>query len=278
MKKSLLYSLLIVLATLIIDQITKRYALNLDTLHYNPGVIFGLLNDVPATFRIIGLSTFFGFIFFIYLVLIYLLPETVNKLKYSISLLIGGILGNVIDKTFLGKTIDFIPIKGSNIELYFNLADIFQWIGAILIIYKLFKKEKVIWFPDNLRGSYLVNPKEQLSFALKMSAIAISTSLILGLFSFTFLKVTLQSFNIDVASATLSTFAIVYLMLTIIFFILVFICGVIISHKTAGPLYAFEMYVEDLLNGEDKKLNLRDGDNYKHFEKVANRLYKHLKK
>ena len=42
-------------------------------------------------------------------------------------------------------------------------------------------------------------------------------------------------------------------------------------------LYAFEKYVEDLLNGDNRDLKLREGDNFKHFEAVAANLKNHIK-
>ena len=60
--------------------------------------------------------------------------------------------------------------------------------------------------------------------------------------------------------------------------ITVFLLGLIISHRSSGPLYAFEHYVDNLLKGEDYELNLREGDNYKHLVELARKLRKHLNK
>ena len=58
--------------------------------------------------------------------------------------------------------------------------------------------------------------------------------------------------------------------------LIAFVAGVIISHKSAGPVYAFELYVSDLIRGKDRKLKLRDGDNYQHLEELADRLRAHM--
>ena len=73
-------------------------------------------------------------------------------------------------------------------------------------------------------------------------------------------------------------FSLAYVCLSLTFSLIVFLVGLVISHKTAGPLYAFELYVEDLLKGNMRKLSLREGDNYKHLEKVADDLKKHFEK
>lgn len=278
MKKDFVYSLLIFSLCLAIDQVTKSWGLTLDTLQYNEGVIFGLYGDLSKALRIITLCSIFGFLFFLYLILLYLLPVSLRQLKYGLSLLMGGIFGNVLDRTLWGKSIDFIPFDLASNHFVFNLADVFQWLGAAIIIYKVIKKEKVIWYPDNQRGRYLVNPKEQILFSIKFSAIALCSSLLLGIFSFTFFRTTLTDWGFRQYNQVLGSFAISYICLTLAFTLLVFIAGLIISHKSSGPLYAFEQYVEDLLKGERRKLVLREGDNFRHLEQVADQLEQHFTK
>lgn len=278
MRKDFVYSLLIFSLCLVLDQVTKSWGLTSTTLQYNEGVIFGLYGDLSKTLRIITLCSIFGFLFFLYLILLYLLPAQLKQLKYGLSLLMGGIFGNVLDRTLWGKSIDFIPFSLADIHLVFNMADVFQWIGAAIIIYKVIKKEKVIWYPDNQRGKYLVNPREQILFSLKFSAIVLCSSLLLGIFCFTFFRTTLTDWGFRNHAQVLSSFTIAYTCLTLAFTMLVFFAGLIISHKSAGPLYAFELYVEDLLKGDRRKFILRDGDNYRHLESVADQLENHFSK
>ncbi len=276
MRKDFVYSLLIFSFSLVADQLTKSWGLSLNTLQFNEGVIFGLYGDLSKTLRIITLCSVFGFLFFIYLTLLYLLPAQLRQLKYGLSLLMGGIFGNVLDRTLWGRSIDFIPFSLGDIHLVFNMADVFQWIGAAIIVYKVIKKEKVIWYPDNQRGRYLINPREQILFSLKLSAIVLCSSLLLGIFCFTFFRTTMTDWGFRHYNQVMWSFALAYICLTLAFTLMVFFAGLIISHKSAGPLYAFELYVEDLLNGDRRKFILRDGDNYRHLENVANQLEKHF--
>lgn len=276
MKKDFVYSLLIFSLCIVVDQLTKSWGLTLDTLQYNEGVIFGLYGDLSKTLRVITLCSVFGFLFFLYLILLYLLPAQLQKLKYGLSLLMGGIFGNVLDRTIWGKSIDFIPFSLGDFAVVFNMADVFQWIGAAIIIFKVIKKEKVIWYPDNQRGTYLVNPKEQILFSMKFSAIVLCSSLLLGIFCFTFFRTTLTDWGFRHYNQVLGSFAVAYICLTLAFSLMVFFAGLVISHKSSGPLYAFELYVEGLLRGERRKLVLRDGDNYRHLEQVADQLEQHF--
>ena len=111
MKKDFVFSLLILFLCALVDQLTKSWGTSLSTLHYNEGVIFGIAGDLPKALRIITLCSVAGFIFFLYLVLVYLLPSSLYLLKYGLSLLVGGIFGNVLDRILWGKSIDFIPLN-----------------------------------------------------------------------------------------------------------------------------------------------------------------------
>lgn len=279
MKKDFWISILCFILAIIIDQFSKQWGLSSENLHFNEGIAFGLYKDSPMLLRVITLCSMFGFLFFIYMVLNYLLSQKLMLLKIGMGLMTGGIAGNVIDKMIRGKTIDFIPMPlPSDHTLIFNIADVFQWIGVIFIAYKIITADRDIWFPDNQRGKYLVHPREQILFSFKFSAIAFCVSLLLGIFCYTFMRTTLVSAGSKSIDEMMAMFSIAYVSLTLTFSLIVFLVGLVISHKTAGPLYAFELYVEDLLQGKMRKLSLREGDNYKHLEKVADDLKQHFEK
>lgn len=273
MSKVIAKNLILLIIIVVFDQLLKITFLNLIPIHRNYGVFLGFFSDAPIAFRIITLATFAGFLFSIYGLLLYLLPKKTNFLKYILTFIIGGIFGNIIDRLTRGFTIDFIPVKIYSFEAYYNIADIFLFLGVFSFVYSIFKFEKHIWHPDNSRNTYLVNPKEQIRLAFKFFLVSIFTALIIGLFSYTFIKSFLRP-----SSTVLSEYIITYIILASLFSILVFLIGIIISHKSSGPLYAFELYVERLIQGETEEFTLRDGDNYKHLEEVANKLLKYFKK
>lgn len=279
MKKDFWISILCFVLVIIIDQISKQWGLGTESLHFNEGIAFGLYKDSPLLLRIITLCSMFGFLFFIYIVLNYLLSSKLILLKLGMGLMMGGIAGNVIDKMVRGKTIDFIPLP-LPIErtIIFNVADVFQWIGVAFIAWKIITADRDIWFPENQRGKYLVHHKEQIMFSIKFGAIALCVSLLLGIFCYTFMRTTLVSSGSKSVDEMMGMFSLAFVCLSLTFSLIVFLVGLVISHKTAGPLYAFELYVEDLLKGNMRKLSLREGDNYKHLEKVADDLKKHFEK
>lgn len=276
-KKGIILSLVLFLLALAVDFIWKMKMAG-ELSHINKGFIFGTLQDLPASLTLVTLSSMGGLLFFVYIIFIIMLSPQLNMLKAGLGLLVGGIIGNVVDRAIHGGTLDFLPMKLPLLPpIVFNPADVFQWIGAAIIVYKILTKDNIIWYPENQRGFSLVNAKEQVKFALKFAAISLCTCLVLGLFALSYLTLTLQSVNIASRSPAIG-FAISYLAITLFFTTISFFAGLILSQRTAGPLYAFEKYVEDLLKGEKRDLKLREGDNYRHLEKVADDLKNHFHK
>ena len=276
-KKGIILSLSLFILSLAIDFLWKMKMAG-DLHHINKGFIFGTLQDLPASLTLVTLSSMGGLLFFIYMFLIIMLSPQLNVLKAGLGLLVGGILGNVIDRAIHGGTMDFIPLNLPYMgPIVFNPADAFQWIGAVIIAVKIITKDDIIWYPENQRGFSLVNSKEQVKFALKFAVISLCTCLVLGLFSLSYLTLTLQSMHIQSKSPAIG-FAISYVAITLFFTAISFFLGLLISQRTAGPLYAFEKYVEDLLKGDQRDLKLREGDNYKHLEKIASDLKNHFHK
>jgi signal peptidase II len=276
MKKDIYLSLFFFGLCLSIDIFLKDQFLNSLDSHINRGFIFGLLQDLPQSLTLVTLTCFGGVLFFIYLLLLDILSRKLIALKIGLGIFIGGVLGNVIDRAIHAGTLDFIPlIFNHKVLVVFNPADIFQWIGAAIIVLTIFLKEKIIWYPEEQRGYVLVYPKEQIKFALNFMAISFSTCLILGIFSLSYLSLTLNINHIHNKS-TIIAFGMSFLAITVLFNILSFMAGIVLSKSTAGPLYAFEKHIETLISGNYKELKLREGDHYKHLETIAHDLKKFL--
>lgn len=74
----------------------------------------------------------------------YIIKDIKTKLGYfSLSILIGGILGNLFDRIVYGKVIDFLSfnIFGYNFPI-FNIADTFICIGVFLLIIEYIRSDK----------------------------------------------------------------------------------------------------------------------------------------
>ncbi|NOD76334.1 signal peptidase II [Ruegeria sp. HKCCD4332] len=106
----------------------------------NRGINFGLFqgNSDAARWVLIGIS-----IAICVGVLIWLSRTAASKLMlFCAGLLIGGALGNVVDRLLYGYVLDFLNMSccGINNPFVFNLADVFIFAGALGLV--LFDSKK----------------------------------------------------------------------------------------------------------------------------------------
>ncbi|MDO9181666.1 MAG: signal peptidase II [Bacteriovorax sp.] len=255
-----------------IDYSSKRWAINLHetlsygslhfSLQYNPGSMLGLFADLPPFLRVVTISTGGAFLAVTFALIQYLLPIRSLILRSGMSVLLGGILGNVTDRVIWGKVADFIYFTSNSINAspVFNMADLFQWIGYLMIVYSIIKHGKVLWYEKNQRKEYWINPQFQLKYCYLLLAVGLSVSLIVIVFSYTFLRISLIEIvghNPLILEKFLTTFLITFSIICISFCLILFTVGKIISHKLAGPIYAFEKYLDDLISAKENKTSIR---------------------
>ena len=65
-------------------------------------------------------------------------------IKYGLALILSGAIGNLIDRMFYGKVVDFLDLMIGNFHWYiFNIADSSVTIGMILfIIHSIYIEQK----------------------------------------------------------------------------------------------------------------------------------------
>lgn len=96
--------------------------------YFNNGAAYGILNN--KTYLIIIIST----IIFAFLVIELMKPKKSKIEIISYTMIIGGLIGNLIDRIFLGYVRDFFDFKIFSHECaIFNIADTFIVIGTILL-------------------------------------------------------------------------------------------------------------------------------------------------
>ena len=101
----------------------------------NRGAAFGLLSDadIPhqsVLFTLVGVAVFVG-------VVIYTLriPATQRLPQASLALVIGGAVGNLIDRVRLGYVVDFVHVYWKQYQWWdFNVADACISVGIVLLV------------------------------------------------------------------------------------------------------------------------------------------------
>ena len=144
-----------VAAIVIVDQITKAIVDRTMPLHYsiplidgffnltyirNTGAAFGIFAGSHEVFRrpfLIAVSIIaIGFI----LVMLRRLREDATGLVSALAFILGGAIGNLIDRIFYGEVIDFVDVYWSNYHWpAFNVADSFITIGVTITLFYLMK-------------------------------------------------------------------------------------------------------------------------------------------
>ena len=152
-KYKLLFGWLAVI--LILDQLTKFIVDRTMPLHHsipviddvfsltyirNTGAAFGMLAGSAAHFRLPFLVLFsllaIGFI----IMMVRRLPDRERGLITALAFILGGAIGNLIDRIAYGEVIDFLDFYWSRYHWpAFNLADSFITIGVLITVFYLIK-------------------------------------------------------------------------------------------------------------------------------------------
>ena len=147
--QSKLYFLSLSIFIVLIDQLTKYLIFYNNKLCINKDFILFKLDFVKnygEAFNIFSGSRIFLSLISIFfsILLIYLIckKNTLNLYElYSYSFILGGTIGNGIDRIFNGFVIDFINLNIINFPV-FNIADISINIGFIFLLYNIFKNNR----------------------------------------------------------------------------------------------------------------------------------------
>ncbi|QLY26030.1 signal peptidase II [Bdellovibrio sp. KM01] len=290
-KREWLIVILPLVATWLVDRVTKLWATDITSvkshgplhfvLHHNHGAMLGLFSDLPSVLRIVSLSTGGAFLLCTYALIQYMLPIKSLTLRCGLSILIGGILGNVADRIVWGYVVDFIVVGTPTLSSpAFNIADALQWVGYALIVFAIIREGELLWPENNSRKKFWVNLSFQLKYCILMMAVGLSLTLISLVFSYTYLRVTIQELvgnNQFLLNKFLVPYVITFIIICVAFCAITFAVGKVLSHRIAGPIYAFERYLYGIMRGENiPLLKVRKGDEFKELEALAEEITKRL--
>ncbi|MDX8360020.1 MULTISPECIES: signal peptidase II [Bacillaceae] len=141
-----MYYYILALIVILMDQVTKwmivtkmEYGDHLPvienflyiTSHRNRGAAWGILEGQLWFFYIVTTIVIIGIIYYMKK-----LPQTQVLIRVALALMLGGAVGNFIDRLFRKEVVDFINF--TNIFSYdypiFNIADAALVVGVILVI------------------------------------------------------------------------------------------------------------------------------------------------
>ena len=144
-----LYFLSLSIFIILIDQFTKYLMSYNNKLFINKDFLLFKIDFVKnygAAFNIFSGSRIFlssiSIIFSILLIYLILRKNNLNAIDlYTYSFILGGTVGNGIDRIFKGFVVDFINLNIINFPV-FNISDISINIGFILLLFSIFKNNR----------------------------------------------------------------------------------------------------------------------------------------
>ncbi|NFJ16316.1 signal peptidase II [Clostridium botulinum] len=145
--------IIVLILGIFLDRISKIWALNtlasgkdivviknLFTFSYleNRGAAFGIFQNRLIFLSLITAIVILGVVYFIVKY-----KPTSKLLKISLSLIISGAIGNLIDRIYYKFVVDFIMLHYKDVYYFptFNVADMLVVIGTILLAIYILKEE-----------------------------------------------------------------------------------------------------------------------------------------
>jgi signal peptidase II len=149
MEGSILFYYLLAFFVFILDQLTKWLIVKYMTIgqsipliegvfhltsHRNRGAAFGILQNQRWFFIVITLLIVFGIIYYLRK-----LGTTKPIISWALALILGGAVGNFLDRLLNGEVVDFLDFTLINYPI-FNVADSAIVIGVCLFILDTIKE------------------------------------------------------------------------------------------------------------------------------------------
>jgi signal peptidase II len=142
-------------ATIVLDQASKLWLLNVFGLGdrgrvpilpfadlillWNPGISYSLFQQGGMVGRIVLLTIAAAAVL---LMLLWMARETSAIGAAALGLLIGGAVGNGVDRLAHGAVVDFLLLHYGTFEWYvFNVADAAITVGVVLLVYAALRRD-----------------------------------------------------------------------------------------------------------------------------------------
>ncbi len=98
---------------------------------HNPGAAFGLNLGSPLLHTLVSIAAL-GVLVYLYRTL----KPNEQLLRYGFCLVLGGALGNIIDRLYLHEVVDFFDFGFGTLRWpIFNFADSFVTVGVLLLVF-----------------------------------------------------------------------------------------------------------------------------------------------
>lgn len=240
--------------------------------YLNTGVLLGAGQNLPHLLRAFSLLVI-GVAWISWLItLLALIPPKCPKLRMGLVLCFTGLLGNYLDRLFLGGVRDFLAIGLPNSSgVVFNFADMVQWFGLGTLLFG-FRRELGWIFPqDENRDRRWTLPGLQRHLIFSISIPVLLVLVVTSGFGWAALRsVAIESPRYDAICQAygLGAIGISAAVIPALGF-----WGLRFSHRIAGPLNAFSRFLTELEQGKlANAVKLRETDQLKELSGFSERI------
>ncbi|MBA2654605.1 MAG: signal peptidase II [Gammaproteobacteria bacterium] len=144
-------SLIVIVADQLVKYLIRTHLLYNESVNVFPFFNLTLAHNKGAAFSFLSEGGYWAPLLFIVTALIistvlciwmYRLPPKNYWLGIGLALILGGAIGNLIDRLIFGYVIDFVHLHVANWSFpIFNIADVGITVGALMLIIDIFKKK-----------------------------------------------------------------------------------------------------------------------------------------
>jgi len=108
----------------------------LDITHVrNTGAAFGMLNEMQFPYKAVVMVLVAGLALVAVAVSAITLPREQRVARFGLALILGGAVGNLIDRAMAGYVVDFVDVYSGGIHFWaFNVADSAITVGVVLML------------------------------------------------------------------------------------------------------------------------------------------------
>lgn len=240
----------------VIDQIAKSNSIFL----LNQNYMMGFFSSVPLFYKSVLMISFFLILLAGYIFVLLLLNPEVPLLRISASSYLAGMFSNCIDKMIFLGVRDHLTF---NKIIYFNFADVFQWISLPFVIFSLYYYSNELWSEKCLRKSLLVGVKSQLQISFNLVIIVFINILFIGFFCISFLN------YINVSAEAYTQFLKLYSIFSIAIVLSSSLFIFIYSQRIVGPFVSLISFIKSKKYKEKQTFKIRKGDPLTELEVIA---------
>ena len=110
------------------------------TLVFNTGAAFGILRGWRSLFIFLPILTV------VLIIILFFKSRNKKKLVVSLALILGGTIGNLVDRIRYGCVVDFLDLYFQKWHWpAFNIADICICLGVLLFLVRLLRGKEPVW-------------------------------------------------------------------------------------------------------------------------------------